>query len=206
MVNDDKLTLVDLLQDNRAPAEILETFRDYAETAAISYRSVSQILEKAKLSSEELQTAYAHMQTGLVKQIAREDLVNGLDYLQAMNHVARMLAQRGVVAEDAEPSDLHLLARLKADLMKAHQTGNRKILDRALATFRDYVLHANPGAFESGACAVKLAPNTEYSPGAPGLYDKGYNLARFGGFISRNSYLNLIQVRERDFEIVEGKK
>ena len=74
---------------------------------------------------------------------------------------------------------------------------SKEILERAIKTFQDYCIKTNPGEFEEGAVAVSL---TGTNPAV--MVEKGYNLARYGGFIRVHDYLMGIHATD-DLEIAE---
>jgi len=177
-------TLVDLMDKDYPSRDVLETFKDYAESgAAVSPHSVKAIVEKYHLTREELETAYQHLQAGMESQIRRGQGIAGLEYLQTMNYVAHMIAGTMTAGDATRVESEDPMVTMKSELVMAHSHRSKGCLDSAVQAFQRYALQTNPDEFADGASTVKLTPNSEVSPGIPGIHTKVYNLARYGGSI-----------------------
>ena len=73
------------LQDHPNPSDVLDVFRDYAELgAAISPRSIREIVEKTPLTPEQLVEARGYMQSGRENQMRKGHKGAAQEYASAM--------------------------------------------------------------------------------------------------------------------------
>src|SRR3989338_7884167 len=179
------ITLVDLIDNDRPSSDVLETFREYAESgAAISSHSIRTIVDKSHLTREELETAYQHLQTGMASQIARGQGIAGLEYFQSMNYVAQMIAGTMTVEDAMREQSDNPLVTLRSELVMAHSHKSKACLEKAVQAFQRYALQTNLDEFGEGANIVNLT-----QPGPKGIFTKVYTLARYGGTIPVHAYL-----------------
>src|SRR3989338_5402063 len=122
-------TLVDLMEQDHPPRDILETFRDYAKSgAAISPHSIKSILDKSQLTREELDVAYQHMQTGMARQISSGQGIAGLEYFQAMNYLAQIIAETMTAGDATRVKSEDTLTIIKSELVMAHSHRSKACL------------------------------------------------------------------------------
>ena len=197
-------TIVDLIERDFPAADILDTFQDYASTGAgISINPVQEILKKEKLDASQLHQAYSSLQLGMDTQLKIGNAIDGLEYLQAMNTLAKYIAQNIPVGNASSIQSSDKLANLKSELICAHNHQAKMYLDTAVDTFREHALEINPDTFaERLVVYAKLNPHSDSSPGPVGIREKGYDLRRYGGFITCYNYLQGIHAKE-DFTIAE---
>ena len=142
-----------ILDGNPKSSDILRVFEHYAETDIIDYHIAANILDKVYLSPQELDSAYSHMQTGLVNQILEGKINNALPYLQLMDHIAGIMVDRYKITyllDDSEKEDL--LLQLKSSLFEANKQkiygrADKALLDNTVSIFREYAQKTNPEAF-----------------------------------------------------------
>jgi len=186
------LSLVELTEGEHSPAEAIATFRHYAESgAAISPHTIKAIFGRIHLTPQEMDRAYEHMQAGMVSQITQGKGIAGLEYLQAMNYLAQMIAETMAAGDATRSQSDNPLARIKSELIMAHSHKSKLCLERAVKAFQNYALQTNltelqtnPTEFGQGAVDVNLT-----QPGLKGIFTKSYNLARYGGSIVVYDYL-----------------
>lgn len=149
------------------------------------------------LTSEELETAYQHLQAGMESQIRRGQGIAGLEYFQSMNYIARMIAGTMTSGDATRVKSEDPLVTMRSELVMAHSHSSKRCLDSAVQAFQRYALQTNPDEFGKGASTVNLT-----QPGPKGIFTKAYNLARYGGSISVHAYLMGIHATD-DFQIAE---
>ena len=192
-------SLVDLLENDPPSNDILETFREYAESsAAISPASIKLILDKMLLTPQELDVAYGHMQTGMTKQISLSQGIASVEYFQAMNHVAKAIAGTENPRQFLTNRDNEELAIIKEHLVCAHYYHSLEYLKYAVEDFQRYALMTNFGEFSEGASIVNLT-----GPGPNGIFRKGYHIQRHGGEISPRDFIMRVH-GHNDFQIHEA--
>ncbi|MGV8086924.1 MAG: hypothetical protein ACP5N1_04795 [Candidatus Woesearchaeota archaeon] len=189
--------LVDLINKNYSSRVILDTFRDYAKGASITLDSIKTIVDKSHLTKTELDTAYNHLQRGMVNQIICGNGIDGLTYFQSMNYIAKMIAETISTQDSISSQSAKPLTTIKSELIKAHSYKSKANLDNAVKAFQNYVLQINPNDFEEGASIVNLTQPHQ------GIYAKTYNLSRYGGSISVHKYLMGIHATN-DLQIAEA--
>ena len=139
-----------LLDGNPKSSDILRVFEHYAETDIIDYHIAANILDKVYLSPQEIDSAYSHMQTGLVNQILEGKINNALPYFQLMGHIAGIMVEKcriTYILDDSEKDDL--LQQLKSKLFEANIYGrtDKALLDNTVSIFREYAQKTNPKVF-----------------------------------------------------------
>ncbi|NOQ37692.1 hypothetical protein GQ472_02270 [archaeon] len=142
-----------LPEKNLTSGDILKLFEHYAETDIIDYHAAANILDKAYLSPQELDSAYTHIQTGLVNQVLKGKINDALPYLQLIDHIAEIMVEKykiTYILNDCEKDDQ--LLQLKSLLFEANKQKifnrmDKTLFDSAVSIFKKYALEANPEAF-----------------------------------------------------------
>ncbi|MEA2004497.1 MAG: hypothetical protein U9O53_06115 [archaeon] len=159
-----------ILDGNPKSGDILRSFEHYAETDIIDYDIAANILDKAYLSPQELDSAYAHMQTGLVNQILEGKINNALPYLQLMDHIAEIMVEKckiTYVLDDSEKEDLLLQLKSKlfeANKQKIYGRADKALLDNTVSIFREYAQKTNPKAFDENTIFEEIILPGWFSP------------------------------------------